>query len=273
MDYQMKKEKRATFNRRYYHEDITSCSEALQTRLVMNRQLGTRDFDGWVIRQLQPKRGEHILDIGCGTGKFTIPCAETVGSEGCVVGLDISKDSLDKLRAQAESQSLRIKTICAKMEDLSAYLSEYVFDAAISSYALYYSEKPEQTINDICQCLEKKGRLLVVSPDKGNNEELLTFLKPIIGIPQSSSYNQSFTYQIVIPLCKVLFMELRKEHFENPVTFPSAQLLMEYWRSGGYYRPEAESFVQKAIDAHFSENSEFILHKRTVAVLAIGVST
>lgn len=249
---------------------MTTCSEALQTRSALNRQLGTRDFDSWVLKQLKPKQGEHILDIGCGTGNFAIPCAQAVGGKGRVVGLDISEESLAELKAKSKALSLNIKTVCARMEELAHYVAKGTFDAALCSYALYYSEKPVQTIKDICQCLKEGGRMLVVGPDQGNNAELLDFLKPFTGIPKTSTYNQNFSYEIVIPTCKTLFTELRVGHFKNTVIFPNTQLLLEYWCSGGYYRAEVESLVQEAAAAYFSEHSKFTLHKRVVSVLATG---
>ncbi len=254
-----------------FQKDIAIDSGALQRRLALNRLLGARDFDGWILKQLHPKPGEHILDIGCGIGKFAIPCAQIVGNKGGVTGLDLSEESLAKLRVDSKAQGLEITAICARMEELAQYVPNDVFDAVLSSYALYYSDKPEQTIHEICRCLKQEGRLLVVGPDRKNNQELLDLLEPIIGIPETSIYNQSFAYEIVIPVCKVLFRELRVEHFKNPIIFSDAQLLLEYWRSGGYYRPEAEDAVQKAVASYFSERSKFILHKRIVSVLAVRV--
>jgi len=254
-----------------YYADLTTRSEALQTRLAINSQLGARDFDSWVITQLQPELGEYILDIGCGTGKFAIPCSQIVGDKGGVVGLDTSEESLAKLKTESEARGLRITTIHTQMENLAEHINKGIFDAALSSYALYYSEQPEQTISDIHRSLKTHGRLLVVGPDRGNNRELLNFLKPLTNITETSLYNQDFTYKVVIPACRRLFKKVETGYFENPVTFPSAQLLLKYWQSGGYYRPEVEERVQKAVIAYFSENTEFILHKRAVSVLATGV--
>jgi ubiquinone/menaquinone biosynthesis C-methylase UbiE len=44
------------------------------------------------LRQLALVRGEHVLDIGSGPGFLCESIAALVGSEGAVVGIDISAD-------------------------------------------------------------------------------------------------------------------------------------------------------------------------------------
>jgi SAM-dependent methyltransferase len=44
--------------------------------------------------------GEHVLDIGCGTGVTTLPYAEAVGPHGHVTGVDISRPMLEAARAR-----------------------------------------------------------------------------------------------------------------------------------------------------------------------------
>ena len=254
-----------------WQKDIASSSSALQTRLAVNRQLGSGDFDGWVLAQLQPKPGEYILDTGCGTGKFAIPCAQIIGDNGGVTAVDLSEQSLIKLRAEA--QGLNITLICARMEDLSCCVPPRFFDAALSSYTLYYSENPEQTIRTIHQCLKQGGRLMVVGPDKGNNQELVDLLQPVTVIPKSHTYTQNFSYKIVIPICSELFAKVVSERFENTVRFPNAQLLLDYWRAGDYYCSEAEEAVKKVVIAYFAEHPKFVLHKHVISVLAIGAKT
>jgi len=40
----------------------------------------------------------HLLDIGCGSGPYTIPLARSVGVKGKVYALDIQQEMLDKLK-------------------------------------------------------------------------------------------------------------------------------------------------------------------------------
>ena len=49
------------------------------------------------------KPGDIILDIGCGTGYFTLPAARMVGPKGMVYALDVSGVMLTELRAKAAS--------------------------------------------------------------------------------------------------------------------------------------------------------------------------
>jgi trans-aconitate methyltransferase len=46
---------------------------------------------------LQPKEGEHILDIGCGCGcgQTSVDLASRVGATGSVLGVDISQPMLE----------------------------------------------------------------------------------------------------------------------------------------------------------------------------------
>jgi ubiquinone/menaquinone biosynthesis C-methylase UbiE len=38
--------------------------------------------------------GLTVLEVGCGTGYFTLPTARLIGEQGCVVALDVLSDSV-----------------------------------------------------------------------------------------------------------------------------------------------------------------------------------
>lgn len=41
------------------------------------------------------QRGQTVLEVGCGTGFFTIPAAQMVGDQGCIVAMDASSGFLE----------------------------------------------------------------------------------------------------------------------------------------------------------------------------------
>ncbi|WP_018256870.1 methyltransferase domain-containing protein [Halomicrobium katesii] len=48
------------------------------------------DYGDSVVDLLDPRPGERILDLGCGTGHLTATVADAVGSAGDVLGIDAS---------------------------------------------------------------------------------------------------------------------------------------------------------------------------------------
>jgi ubiquinone/menaquinone biosynthesis C-methylase UbiE len=53
--------------------------------------------DRWtplLLEHAKPQPGEHVLDLACGTGIVARRIAPLVGSEGLIVGVDISPDML-----------------------------------------------------------------------------------------------------------------------------------------------------------------------------------
>jgi ubiquinone/menaquinone biosynthesis C-methylase UbiE len=59
-----------------------------------------------VLERIGIRRGQTVLDFGCGYGIYTIPVAKIVGEQGRVYALDKDKEALDALMQKAESACL-----------------------------------------------------------------------------------------------------------------------------------------------------------------------
>src|SRR5690349_12641271 len=57
------------------------------------------------VRWIDPKPGEKVLDLACGTGLVSIPMAREVGSTGKVVGVDLTTEMIDVGKESASSLS------------------------------------------------------------------------------------------------------------------------------------------------------------------------
>jgi ubiquinone/menaquinone biosynthesis C-methylase UbiE len=53
------------------------------------------------------RRGQTVLDFGCGHGTYAIPAAKIAGAQGRVYALDRDKEALDELMQKAESAGLK----------------------------------------------------------------------------------------------------------------------------------------------------------------------
>lgn len=57
------------------------------------------------IADIQP--GQTILEVGCGTGFFTIPAAQMVGDKGCIVAMDASSGFLKEVDIKVQQANLK----------------------------------------------------------------------------------------------------------------------------------------------------------------------
>lgn len=59
------------------------------------------------LRKIGIRRGQTVLDFGCGKGNYTIPVARLVGEKGRIYALDKDERSLDELMQRAEVEGLK----------------------------------------------------------------------------------------------------------------------------------------------------------------------
>ena len=80
------------------------------------------------LKSLGLKENDLFVDIGCGTGYFTIPAIDIVGQDGKVFGLDTSEDMLNKLKEKAGPKRLeRLMLINTEEYDLRLGESSVTF--------------------------------------------------------------------------------------------------------------------------------------------------
>lgn len=87
------------------------------------------------------KKGDIILDFGCGSGHYTIPAAKVVGMKGKVYALDKDTEILNQLMQTAESEGLKnIVSIGNQSEELKINLKDKSIDAMLLYDVLHYME-------------------------------------------------------------------------------------------------------------------------------------
>jgi SAM-dependent methyltransferase len=105
---------------------------------------------------LQP--GERVLDIGCGGGAGTIECAELVGADGHVTGVDIS-DALVRL-ARERATAADVDNVTFLLADAqTADIPDAPFDVATSKFGVMFFDDPLAAFTNIRRHVEDGGRL------------------------------------------------------------------------------------------------------------------
>ncbi len=113
---------------------------------------------------LKPQIGTKILDVGCGTGNFSVKLAKL----GCdVTGVDISGEMVKIAEKKAKSENLEINFHL--MDVCSLNFNDNTFDAVISITALEFFEKPFDAIDEMFRVLKKEGHLLIGTINRNSN--------------------------------------------------------------------------------------------------------
>jgi ubiquinone/menaquinone biosynthesis C-methylase UbiE len=109
---------------------------------------------------LEPESGERVLEIGPGTGYYTLDLAEWVGPDGAVEIFDIQQEMLDHTMERARERG--ISNVHPMLGDArSLPYEDDSFDAAALTAVLGEIPDPDAALSEINRVLKPGGRLIV----------------------------------------------------------------------------------------------------------------
>ncbi|WP_414545487.1 class I SAM-dependent methyltransferase [Nostoc sp. CCY0012] len=111
-----------------------------------------------LLKLLNPKPGEYILDLGCGTGQLTEKIA-LAGAE--VMGIDSAPAMIEKAKQNYPH-------LLFNVADARSFQVDQPLDAVFSNATLHWVKEPEDAIACVYQALKPGGRFLAEFGGKGN---------------------------------------------------------------------------------------------------------
>jgi ubiquinone/menaquinone biosynthesis C-methylase UbiE len=113
----------------------------------------------WLVELGDLRPGQRVLDVGCGTGGFTIAIAEATGAQ--VVGCDRSRSFLE----YASAKSAAVEWVQGDAASLPFAAAS--FDRVVMSLLLHQLSEPARAIAEAFRVLRRSGALVVrsVLPD------------------------------------------------------------------------------------------------------------
>jgi trans-aconitate methyltransferase len=125
---------------------------------------------GDLIDLLNPKVGERILDIGCGTGHLT---AQIEARGASATGLDASVSMI----AQARQNYPKLKFVLA---DATKFRFDEPFDAVFSNAALHWIPAAGAVIAGVALSLKPGGRFVLEMGARGNIARIVEVLTAVL---------------------------------------------------------------------------------------------
>ena len=115
---------------------------------------------GSTLQELDIKRGEVILDLGCGRGEDTIEAAKMVGPEGMALGLDLTETMIIEAISRATNKKIKNAVFTqGKIESLP--YTENSFDAVMSNCVINHAQDKSKAYREIHRVLIPSGRFVV----------------------------------------------------------------------------------------------------------------
>src|SRR5262245_41492176 len=113
--------------------------------------------DPALMRALEPRPGQRILDVGCGQGDPAIAFAQLVAPRGSVLGIDISPRMLAIARLRARNR--RVTNVRFRTADLlRARLPARRYDGVFSRFGLMFAADIPRALAALRAALKPGGR-------------------------------------------------------------------------------------------------------------------
>jgi ubiquinone/menaquinone biosynthesis C-methylase UbiE len=104
-----------------------------------------------------------VLDIGCGTGFFSIDVAQMVGPSGRVIASDLQEGMLQKLRDKIQGTELEERITLHQCEENQVGVSVNV-DFVLAFYMVHEVSNSKEFFKEIKSILKPDGQVLIVEP-------------------------------------------------------------------------------------------------------------
>ncbi len=142
----------------------------------------------WLINPVKTLRGadiqpgQTVLEVGCGTGFFTIPAAYLIGDQGCLVAMDVLSGYIERVSKKVQAADLKNVRV-VKRDALDTELDDASIDMVLLFGVIPFPSLPlNRLLPEMHRVLKPEGSLAV-------------WLFPIsFGVPKSILRSRLFTY-------------------------------------------------------------------------------
>jgi ubiquinone/menaquinone biosynthesis C-methylase UbiE len=127
------------------------------------------------------RRGDSVLDVGCGTGSLTLTAQTDAGPDGKVHGIDAAPEMIEVARKKASRSGRNVVFDVGLIEQLG--FQDTTFNVVISRLAIHHlpDDLKHRGFAEILRVLKRGGRLLIADFRPPKNPVLNHITSALVG--------------------------------------------------------------------------------------------
>ncbi|MBY9081329.1 methyltransferase domain-containing protein [Paenibacillus sp. HN-1] len=167
-----------------------------ENRIIIEQfNKGAQNFDSWSVTQDERmirglsdfcglSKEDHMLDVACGTGAFSLFSAGMVES---VTGVDISEGMISIARKNAKKRSVEnISFYCQDVESIE--LEDHLFSIVVSKSAFHHMKNYQKVFSGMVNYCQDGGRICIQDIMAYDNDKLDSFFEQMELLIDASHY-------------------------------------------------------------------------------------
>ena len=197
-----------------------------------------------VMKQMQVSPGDHVLDVCCGTGDWTMTLADAVGKTGKVIGLDFSANMLSVgIKKKMKQRISHVEFEHGNAMELP--FEDNSFDYVTIGFGLRNVPDYQQVLNEMYRVVKPGGKVVCLETSQPTN--------PVF---KSIYY---FYFGNVMPLFGKIFAKSYQEYswlHESAKDFPDKDQLKVMFEDAGFQYVQVKSYTGGVAAMHMGEKHE-----------------
>jgi len=208
---------------------------------IMRRyRVSELSFEDWVLGQIELPPAPRVLDVGAGSGRFTLPLARALRDSGVtMVALDISAGVMAGLRDIVAQEGLPVQFRISNVD--AADLGAAAFDLIVAGHMLYHLHRPRATLDSLRRALTDHGEFVATTNGRVGMPELydlhlLTMRRLGMAVPEQPADEIEFTAENGAAFLEGTFDRVRAEQYDGGFTAADGATIFAYYAGTQLYR-------------------------------------